>query len=70
MERVEEIEEAIDRLPPADFRRFAEWFRQREQQRWDEQMDRDSASGKLDFLFDEADRESNAAELREWPPTK
>jgi hypothetical protein len=53
MERVEEIEEAIEKLPPADFERIAEWFRYREQQRWDDQMDRDSKSGKLDFLFDE-----------------
>ncbi len=28
-------------------------------------MDRDSASGKLDFLFDEADARHD---FREWPP--
>ena len=38
-----------------------------EQARWDEQMDRDSASGKLDLLFSEADARQD---LREWPPRK
>jgi hypothetical protein len=52
MGRVEEIEDAIDRLDSDDFRRLALWIRERAQQRWDEQLDHDSGSGKLDFLFD------------------
>jgi hypothetical protein len=67
MDRVEEIEAAIDGLPPDEFRRIVEWFREREQTRWDEKMDRDSRSGKLDFLFDEAEDESAKGLLREWP---
>jgi hypothetical protein len=42
----------------------------REQTCWDEQMGRDSSAGKLDFLFDEADRELAQGLLREWPPPK
>ncbi len=38
---------------------------EREQQRWDEQLDSDSAAGRLDFLFDEADNESGL--VRPWP---
>ena len=68
MSRVDEIEVAITRLPPEDFRRIAEWVRERDQQLWDEQMDRDSASGKLDFLIDEAKNEGLTGLLREWPP--
>jgi hypothetical protein len=68
MDRVEEIEAAINDLPPDQYRRLADWFLAREQQRWDEQMDRDSLSGKLDFLFDEAESESAQGLLREWPP--
>lgn len=52
MTRVEEIEAAIDGLPPEDYRRIAEWFREREDVRWCRQMDADSAAGKLDSLFD------------------
>jgi hypothetical protein len=67
MSRVEEIEAAIDGLPPEEYRRVVEWFRVREQRRWDEQMDADSVAGKLDFLFDEAESESARGLLREWP---
>ena len=69
MTRVEEIEAAIDRLPPEEFRRLAEWLREREQTLWDQQMDSDSASGKLDFLFDEAEEDARKRALREWPPS-
>jgi hypothetical protein len=70
MDRVEEIEAAIEGLPPEEFRRIAEWLRLRDRERWDEQLDRDSVSGKLDFLFEEAEDESKRGLLREWPPAK
>jgi hypothetical protein len=70
MRRVEEIEAAIDGLPPEEYRRIVQWFRAREQRRWDEQMDADSSKGKLDFLFDEAESESTQGHLREWPSHK
>jgi len=40
----------------------------REQERWEEQMDSDSSTGKLDFLFEEAENEAAKGGLREWPP--
>ena len=67
MSRVEEIETAIEGLPPEEYLRIVQWFRVREQTRWDEQMDADSLAGKLDFLFDEAESESARGLLREWP---
>jgi hypothetical protein len=67
MSRVDEIEAAIDGLPPEEYRRIVQWFRVREQRRWDEQLDADSSAGKLDFLFDEAESESAEGLLREWP---
>lgn len=70
MDRVEEIEAAIEHLPSEEYRRIVEWFRLREQRRWDDQLDADSFSGKLDFLFDEADAESAKGTLREWPQAK
>jgi hypothetical protein len=59
MDRVEEIEAAIHDLPPAEYRRLAEWFREFEQGRWDAQMDEDSSAGRLDFLFEEAESARN-----------
>jgi len=70
MDHVEEIEAAIDRLSPDEFRRISEWFRLRDQEQWDQQLDRDSLSGKLDFLFDEVEDESKRGLHREWPPAK
>ena len=70
MSRVEEIEAAIDGLAPEEYRRIVQWFRVREQRRWDEQLDADFSAGKLDFLFDEAESESEKGLLREWPSQK
>jgi len=67
MERVEEIEAAINCLPPEEYRRIVEWFHAREQGRWDEQMGEDSSAGKLDHLFVEAENESKQGLLRDWP---
>jgi hypothetical protein len=68
MDSVKEIEDAIDRLTPEDFRRISSWFWEKHQQHWDKQLDRDSAAGWLDFLFEEAEQESREGTLREWPP--
>jgi hypothetical protein len=72
MDRVEEIKSAIDRLPPEDYRRVVAWLRAREQKTsdektWDDRIDHDSASGKLDHLFAEADAESSQGPPRDWP---
>jgi hypothetical protein len=70
MDRVEEIEAAITNLRPDEYQRLVDWFRAQDQARWDEQMDRDSAAGKLDFLFNEAVDESAQGLVRNWPPPK
>jgi hypothetical protein len=70
MSRVEEIEAAIKELSPEEYRRILQWFLLREQGRWDEEIDADSVTGKLDFLFDEAESESAKGLLREWPSQK
>ena len=70
MSRVEEIEAAIEQLSPEEFHRVARWFYDRDQAHWDDQLDLDSAAGKLDLLFDEAAKEGEQGLLREWPPAK
>ena len=70
MDRVEEIEIAITGLPPEDYRRFVDWFRTREQTRWDEQMNQESVAGELDSLFREAESESGQGLVQGWPPSK
>ncbi len=70
MSRIEEIEDAISRLSPEEYQSLAHWFLEREQSKWDQQLDHDSASRKLDSLFEEADREGQCGLLREWPQVK
>jgi hypothetical protein len=66
---VEDIENAILRLSAEDYARFLMWFRERDQQVWDDQMDRDAAAGKLNFLREEAREARKAGLVRDWPPT-
>ena len=48
---MEEIEEALGRLNPEEFRRIAGWVREREQRQWDEQLDSDASTCKLKFFL-------------------
>ena len=70
MDRVEKIEAAIGSLPPDEFSRIVRWVNERDQALWDRQLDADSRSHKLDFLFDEAGDESRQKDVRDWPPAK
>lgn len=70
MSTVLEIEQAIERLVPTDRAKVAAWLARKEAQDWDAQMDADAASGKLDFLFEEADIEGRSGKLKDWPSKK
>ena len=70
MSTVEEIEQAVQRLALADFVRLASWMSARHHALWTEQMERDATSGKLDFLFSEADTERQSGHLHDWPSDK
>jgi hypothetical protein len=65
---VEEIERAIRVLNAEEFARIAERVHELEQERWDADMDRDAASGRLDFLIAEAKADRKHGRLRGWPP--
>jgi hypothetical protein len=70
MTTVEEIEQAAERLAPSDFDRLAAWVSTRYHELWKRQMDNDAATGKLDFLFNEAGAERVAGSLHDWPSDK
>ena len=67
MSTVLEIENAIDRLKPAERAQVAAWLARKEAQDWDAQMDADAGAGKLDFLFREAADERESGQLKDWP---
>ena len=62
-----EIEQAIERLPAPEQAALASWLAGREARSWDAQMDHDAETGKLDFLFHEAETERREGNLTGWP---
>ena len=64
MTSVDQIEKAILQLAPQDFRQLSAWIAELDQQRWDEQLARDVAAGKLDRLAEEAICDFQAGRFR------
>lgn len=54
MNNLEEIERAVERLPPEELSKFREWFEELQARLWDAQIERDATAGKLDWLVEEA----------------
>jgi hypothetical protein len=64
MTRVEAIQSAIVSLSPKEYAYLRQWFVERDWEQWDKQIEEDSASGKLDFLIEEAMTEKAKGKLR------
>jgi hypothetical protein len=60
MHNVDEIEAAILKLSPEEFAKLRDWLVEQDAQRWDEQIEADAKSGRLDELGEKA-----LADLRE-----
>ncbi len=54
---VSEIEAAIARLSPDEVAELANWFAKHQAEVWDEQLEQDVRSGKLDHLAREAEED-------------
>ncbi len=65
MTRLEELEKAVDSLPEDEYRRFRNWFMEKDWERWDRQIAEDSRTGRLDFLAEEALEAREKSELRD-----
>jgi len=65
MSGLEEIERAIDALPEKEYGEFRRWFLERDWAKWDQEIEADSASGRLDFLIREAQEAKAKGTLRE-----
>jgi len=64
MSTVEEITAAIAQLPEDQVSRVRAWLEDRAERRWDEQIERDERSGRLDALIDRALEEHRAGRTR------
>jgi hypothetical protein len=51
---IKELEKAVEKLPPDKLAKFRAWFDQFDAAHFDEKIERDAASGKLDRFADEA----------------
>lgn len=65
MGSIDEIKSAIAHLPEKEFNSLVDWFEKLEQERWEKELEKDIAQGKLDNLADEALNEFNAGKCRE-----
>jgi hypothetical protein len=54
MTTAEEIEKAIEQLPPHELARFRAWFEAFDADRFDAAIERDARDGKLDAFAEEA----------------
>ena len=62
---VEAIKAAIGALPETDYVALRQWFREKDWENWDRQIEADSKSGKLDFLIAEAKKQKDQGMLKE-----
>ncbi len=65
MKTLEEIKQAIFNLSPQELEAFRRWFEEMEARLWDEQIERDAQSGKLDKVAEQALQEYRAGKVKE-----
>lgn len=66
---VEEIKKAAGALSVTDREELLSWLLDVDDD-WDRQMAQDAATGKLDFLIEEARTAVREESLRDWPDSK
>ncbi|MBL7128437.1 MAG: hypothetical protein ISS16_05560 [Ignavibacteria bacterium] len=65
MSKVEELKSAIESLPEEQYAKLRQWFAEKDWQKWDDKIEEDSKSGKLDFLIKEAFEQKKTGDLRD-----
>lgn len=64
MTKLEQIEKSVTELEPKELEAFSEWFEQFQAERWEQQIETDSGTGKLDRLANLALDEFRAGKTR------
>lgn len=54
MSKVDELKTEIEQLPEKEFTELVRWLSEKDWERWDKEIEADTAAGKLDFLVHEA----------------
>jgi hypothetical protein len=64
MTELEHLEQAIEKLPRAEFFELFRRIRERHEEEWDRQIEEDAANGRLDKLWQNAEKEIQGGGLR------
>ena len=64
MTKLEQIEKSVTELDAKELEAFSTWFDEFQAARWDEQLEADSADGKLDTLAEKALADFRAGKTR------
>lgn len=65
MSKVNEIKAVIEALPEEEYVHLRQWFSEKDWQKWDKQIEKDSQAGRLDFLIKEAVEAKDKGKLKE-----
>jgi len=65
MDRLDELERAVESLPEEEYSEFRRWFLDRDWDRWDAEIEEDARAGRLDFLVREAAEAKKNNRLRD-----
>lgn len=60
-----ELEQEVQKLSPAEFSAFTRWLDEYAATQWDEQIEKDVATGKFAQLLDKVDAEFAAGKCKE-----
>jgi len=65
MSKIDDLKAEIERLPGEEFAEIARWLSEKDWERWDQEIEADSQSGRLDFLEREAREEKAKGILKD-----
>jgi hypothetical protein len=65
MSKINAIRQAIETLSEEEYAQLRQWFSERDWKKWDQEIEKDSKSGKLDFLFGEAFDQKRQGKLKD-----
>lgn len=63
---VKELQTEIEQLPAEEFAELRRWIIEKDWEQWDKQLEEDVASGKIDFLLEEAKQAKKQNTLKDF----
>ena len=70
MTKLEDIAKAVEQLSPDELAKFRDWFEELQAQQWDQQIEADTESGKLDALTEKWRADYEAGQHTELKPPR